>query len=115
MKAKRIVTAASKSFAWLFVLQLFILALNSPVFAAPAHPLDPLTAEELTVVRDVLRASGAFSPNTNFVWVELDEPAKAVVEGFRSGADFPRRARLAAVDYDKMTTFEVVVDIRARR
>jgi primary-amine oxidase len=118
MKAKRTVAAAMKAFAWLVVLQFVLLALNSPGIArniAPAHPLDPLTAEELTVVRDLLRASGAFSPDTNFVWVELDEPAKAVVEGFRPGTDFPRRARLVAVDYAKMKTFEVVVDIGAKR
>lgn len=118
MKATNPVTAALKSFAWFFILQFGLLVLNSPGIArtiAPSHPLDPLTAEELIVVHDVLKASGAFSPNTNFVWVGLDEPAKAVVEGFRPGADISRRARLAAVDYDKMKTFEVVVDIGARR
>jgi primary-amine oxidase len=118
MKPKRTVATARKPCAWLCALQFVLLALNNPAIArtiAPTHPLDPLTRAELTIVRDVLRASGAFSPNTNFVWVELDEPAKAVVEGFRSGADFPRRARLAAVDYDKMKTFEVLVDIRAGR
>src|SRR6202521_1052344 len=31
--------------------------------AAPKHPLDPLAAEELLVIRDVLASSGRFSPN----------------------------------------------------
>ncbi len=118
MESKSTVVVALRHFAWVFFLQVILVALGNPGFArniVPAHPLDPLTAKELTVVRDVLRASGAFSPSTNFVWVELDEPAKAAVEGFRPGTDFPRRARLTAVDYDKMKTFEVVVDIGARR
>ena len=119
MKPKKTgAVAVLKRLAWFFALQIVLLIPSNPGIAraiAPTHPLDPLTAEELAVVRDVLSASGAFSPNTNFVWVELDEPAKAVVEGFRPGSDFPRRARLAAVDYDKMKTSEVVVDIGARR
>src|SRR6266487_2228444 len=66
--------------------------------AAPEHPLDPLTAEELLVIRDVLGKSGRFSPETKFAWIELEEPAKALVQGFERDRAFPRRAQLAALD-----------------
>src|SRR5207249_750763 len=66
--------------------------------AAPNHPLDPLDAEELLVIRDVLATSGRFSPDTKFAWIELEEPAKALVAGFEPGRAFARRARLAALE-----------------
>jgi primary-amine oxidase len=82
---------------------------------AQQHPLDPLTAAELAEVGSILTASGPFSPATNFAWITLDEPPKAEVAAFVSGAEFPRRASVAAIDYARQKTYAVVVDIRARR
>jgi primary-amine oxidase len=83
--------------------------------AAPMHPLDPLTADELAVVGAVLAGSGEFSKNTSFGWVQLREPAKAFVSGYRPGADFPRTAFATAVDYDKKQAFEIAIDVKRRR
>jgi primary-amine oxidase len=83
--------------------------------AAPNHPLDPLTGEELGVIRDVLAGSGRFSPETKFAWIELEEPAKARVERFEPGQAFPRRARLAALDFGRRKSFAVTIDLAARR
>ena len=83
--------------------------------AAPRHPLDPLAAEELLVIRDVLAASGRFSQNTKFAWIELEEPAKSLVERFEPGQAFPRRARLAALDFGRHKSFAVTIDLTARR
>src|SRR5262249_61577728 len=66
--------------------------------AAPPHPLDPLTREELATVGAVLARSGEFSPGTNFAWITLDEPPKALVHELKPGAAFPRKAALTAVD-----------------
>src|SRR5438309_2246749 len=65
----------------------FCCALACPVgaWAAPQHPLDPLTADELVATRDVLVSSGRFSPDTKFAWIGLEEPAKTLVEGFTPG------------------------------
>ena len=118
MNAKRAATDALKHFARFCVLPVVILALNGlelAANAAPDHPLDPLTAEELTVVRDVLVKSGKFSPSTNFIWIELDEPPKSAVEGFRPSTEFPRRAEFTAVDFEEQKTFEVIVDIGGAR
>jgi primary-amine oxidase len=83
--------------------------------AAALHPLDPLTAEELVTVRDVLTRSDRFSPDTKFVWIELEEPAKSVVEQFELGREFPRRAYVAALDFAKHTSFAASVDIKEKR
>ena len=83
--------------------------------AAPTHPLDPLDAEDLLAIKDILAHSGFFSGNTNFAWIQLAEPRKKIVEGFRAGADFPRQAAIAAIDYDKAKSFHVLIDLRANR
>src|SRR5258705_13412462 len=83
--------------------------------AAPTHPLDPLDADELIAIRDILAKSDRFSADTNFAWIGLDEPPKAAVAAFRPGADFPRRAALDAIDYQKGKTFRVTVDLKAAR
>ncbi len=83
--------------------------------AAPKHPLDPLAAEELLVIRDVLAESGRFTPETKFAWIELEEPAKSLVERFEPGRGFPRRARLAALDFGRHKSFAVAIDLAARR
>ena len=83
--------------------------------AAPKHPLDPLAAEELLVIRDVLASSGRFSQNTKFAWIELEEPAKSLVERFEPDHAFPRRAQLAALDFGRRKSFAVTVDLAARR
>ncbi len=82
---------------------------------AASHPLDPLTASELVTVRHVLANSGRFSPDTNYVWIALEEPPKDLVKNFRPGSEFPRRASVTAVDYAKRKTFAVTVDVKAAR
>ena len=81
--------------------------------AIPAHPLDPLSRAEIAVVRDVLAKSGRFSAETEFAWIQLHEPPKAVVEGFHQGDDFPRKADAAAIDFEAGKSFAVIVDLRA--
>jgi primary-amine oxidase len=86
-----------------------------PAAAAALHPLDPLDADELATIVAVLKKSGRFSEGSNFAWVQLDEPAKALVQAFKPGMDFPRRASLDAIDYAKKKAFAVVVDIKAKQ
>ena len=83
--------------------------------AAALHPLDPIDADELATIAAVLKKSGRFSAGTNFAWVQLDEPAKALVEAFKPGTDFPRRASLDAIDYAQKKAFAVVVDVKAKQ
>jgi primary-amine oxidase len=81
--------------------------------AAPLHPLDPLGADELARVRSILTTSGRFSAHTDFSWAQLDEPPKTIVGAFKPGADFPRRAYVAAVDFDTQKSYDVIVDLKS--
>jgi primary-amine oxidase len=85
-----------------------------PAVAAATHPLDPLDADELAAIAGVLKQSGRFSADANFAWIALQEPDKRLVQEFKPGADFPRLARLDAIDYAQRKAFAVVVDVRKR-
>ena len=56
---------------------------------AAAHPLDPLTADEIVSAANVLLAGGAAQRGAIFQSVELQEPAKAAV---LNGSASERRA-----------------------
>lgn len=86
-----------------------------PAIAAPPHPLDPLTTDELAILKTVLESSGAFSTNTYFAWIELQEPPKELVKQYVPNAPIPRMVHLSALDYERKTAFSVTVDLRARR
>jgi Cu2+-containing amine oxidase len=57
-----------------------------------AHPLDPLSAEEIDAAVAVLRDAGDADANTRFALVSLDEPDKPAVLAWRPGQPFPRKA-----------------------
>jgi primary-amine oxidase len=104
-----------RRFRWPAIVFIVVAALFGQAAKAQQHPLDPLTADELLQVRDILTASRQFSAETNFAWIVLDEPPKASVVAFAPGASLARRASVTAIDYDKRKTFAVIVDIPARR
>ena len=58
------------------------------------HPLDPLTADEITTVAEVLRRDrGVIAPGWRFASIELIEPAK--------GAQAPPARQAAAVCWNR--------------
>ena len=59
------------------------IAISSAVTVA--HPLDPLTADEIRAAVAVARESGRLGGEVLFVRVFLHEPAKPDVLGFREG------------------------------
>ena len=61
-------------------------ALCLPLAAAPLHPMDPLTADEIIESANILLRGGAARPGAIFQSIELREPSKADVLGFRGGA-----------------------------
>ncbi len=61
--------------------------------ATAAHPLDPLNADEIIGAAQILLAGGAARPGAIFQSVELREPPKAAVLGYRAGQPpLPRQA-----------------------
>ena len=86
---------------------------ETPTHAAPGHPLDPLTAEEIRRASAAVRAAHDLGPGMMFETVSLHEPNKSVVSDFRAGASFPREAFVCAFDRTNGQVWEARVDLVA--
>ena len=73
------------------------------------HPLDPLTADELTRTVELLREAGHVNGATRFSNIELRDLPKAIVLDWTPSAAIPRAA-FAVIKQDTRT-FEAVVDL----
>ena len=78
-----------------------------------AHPLDPLSADEIDSAVAVLREAGDIDADTRFALLDLDEPDKRAVLAWRPGQIFDRKA-FAVLRRDR-GVYEAVVDLAARR
>ncbi|MCS6912948.1 MAG: primary-amine oxidase [Myxococcales bacterium] len=95
---------------------LLLLALPLAAQATPtAHPLDPLSADEMRLAVEILRASGQLPDPAGFPVLALQEPPKEEVYRFRPGQPFRREALAVVLDRKASRTYEAVVDLRARR
>jgi primary-amine oxidase len=75
---------------------------------AGAHPLDPLTADEIAAVAGVLRRGrGVEPPRWRFGAIELAEPAKAALRDGRA----PREARAVCWNRDSGEAYRAVVSL----
>ncbi|MCY4417571.1 MAG: primary-amine oxidase [Chloroflexi bacterium] len=74
-----------------------------------AHPLDPLTAEEIAKASAILKMERRLGPRVRFETVVLRESEKAEVNGFRAGDAVRREAFLVVLDNDEAATYEAVV------
>ncbi|GAA1079288.1 primary-amine oxidase [Nocardiopsis composta] len=78
------------------------------------HPLDPLTAAEVSRVREVLEADGALGAAVRFCYVGLAEPDKGeVARHERDGSAVPRRARALLLDTASGAGEDALVDLTA--
>ncbi|MDQ2876743.1 MAG: primary-amine oxidase [Actinomycetota bacterium] len=80
---------------------------------AAAHPLDPLSADEIRTAAAILRAQAGLTPATRFVMISLAEPPKRADLDFGHGP-VPGRAALV-VTYDKAASLihEALVSLTA--
>src|SRR5688500_8638876 len=78
------------------------------------HPLDTLTADEITAVTGVLRAAGRLQPSVRLVMLETDEPDKARVAEQLAKGTARRVARAVLYDWATGTTSETRVDLTSR-
>ena len=79
--------------------------------AAPSHPLDPLTPDEISQASAAVRAAHDLGPGMMFETVSLHEPDKSAVNDFRAGAPFPREAFVCAFDRTDGKVWEARVDL----
>ena len=76
-----------------------------------AHPLDPLTAEEVVTAWRVVREQKAPGPRTRVVSVTLQEPPKDTVLAHRQGDVLDRTASVVLMDSAVGETYEAVVSL----
>ena len=82
---------------------------------ATAHPLDPLTAAEITEAASILKAQRQLGDRVRFETIVLQEPDKAAVGNFRPGDAIARNALLVILDNAAAATYEAVVSLNERR
>jgi primary-amine oxidase len=80
-----------------------------------AHPLDPLSKEEIAAVVATLKAESKATQSSRFFTLVLHEPPKAEVLNFKPGAAFRREAFVVVFERAANRTYEAVVDVKAKK
>jgi primary-amine oxidase len=75
------------------------------------HPLEPLTAKEITSAVQFIKKQKNLSDSVRFAQVVLHEPPKAVVLNFKEGIKINREAFMILLDNETEKTYEAVVSI----
>src|SRR6266567_4663840 len=83
-------------------------SISSPLIL---HPLEPLTAEEITAAVHIVRAERNLHERVRFASVALHEPPKEVVLNFKQGDPITREAFIILLDNTDGATYEVVASI----
>ena len=73
------------------------------------HPLDPMTAHEVTRVREVLEEAGLLGENVRFTFVALEEPDRTAVLEHRAGQEVDRRFPAVLLDLATGVSHDTVV------
>ena len=73
------------------------------------HPLDPLTAEEISRAAAIFRSAHPNATGSRFISIERQEPSRAELRSHEVGVEPDRRAFIVIRDVDQFKTFEVVV------
>ena len=81
----------------------------------PQHPLEPLTADELTSVVGIVRGQSDLPPSLLFEMIELKEPEKARVRTFRPGDLVPREARVNVFQPGTIGVWRLTVSLDQRQ
>jgi primary-amine oxidase len=79
-----------------------------------AHPLDPLSADEIRLARSVVRQRPELSEQVCFPSIRLSEPPKQVVRDFRPGQAVERQAWVVVHDTGKHELYDGVVSLDRR-
>ncbi len=88
---------------------------TSPPGTGLHHPLEPLTAEEITTVVRILREGKQLGKTVRFVSVVLKEPKNEYVRTFSSNGELSREAIIVLFDNGTNKCFEAVVSLKEER
>jgi primary-amine oxidase len=78
---------------------------------AAGHPLDPLSEAEVAQAADILTRQRKLGPNARFTHVQLEEPSRSDVLGWRPPAPLLRRAAVTLFDCKTGATHIATVDL----
>ncbi|HUA17682.1 MAG TPA: primary-amine oxidase [Bryobacteraceae bacterium] len=78
------------------------------------HPLDPLTVPELEETVAILARENYLQDGVRTVSINLIEPPKSFVEGYRGGDSFERKALAVLLDRNKKIASEITVDLASK-
>lgn len=78
---------------------------------AATHPLEPLTAEEITKAVAILKETNNLTESVRFAQVVLNEPEKDVVLSFKEGDLFEREVFIILLEPEINETYEAVVSL----
>jgi primary-amine oxidase len=104
-----------KSFWALLLLACWLLAAHSVALAQLvnfAHPLDPLTKDEIALAAKLLKDGGNATNASRFQTIVLREPPKGEVLSYKTGDAFRREAFVIVYEREANQTFEAVVDVK---
>jgi len=80
-----------------------------------AHPLDPLTPQEISTTVSILQASHKIGADSRFASITLQEPPKDEVLHFTPESPIRRQAFAIVYESTHNATFEAVVDLKGRQ
>lgn len=83
--------------------------------ASILHPLDPISAEEILAVKDILATEGYFGDALRYSYVMLREPSREILTSFMAGDQVPREIGLLLTNIETQDVHEMVVDIPHRK
>jgi primary-amine oxidase len=75
------------------------------------HPLEPLSAAEVSAAAAILKSSDVFVEGSRFVYVELAEPVKGEVTAWAPGTAWDRQAAALLRNPRTKSTYEAVVSL----
>jgi primary-amine oxidase len=78
---------------------------------ATRHPLDPLTAAEISRAAGIFREDARFTSGVRFISIERQEPSRDEREAYRGGEALQRRAFMVIREVELAQTLEVVVSL----
>ncbi|MFN7931661.1 MAG: primary-amine oxidase, partial [Blastocatellia bacterium] len=80
-----------------------------------AHPLDPLSPDEIATTVATLKAENKATESSRFYTLVLHEPPKAEVLNWQAGAAVRREAFVIVYERAVNQTFEAIVDVKAKK
>src|SRR5262249_23117286 len=79
------------------------------------HPLDPLSAAEISHATQLLRATGRLTTHMRLLAYCLQEPPKELVLASQPGERVPREVFVVIRDHERRVTIEAVVSLTLDR